>query len=77
MLALLCPDLPEAVLERILPSKRNLLSVLSSQAGSRAQHLQALTPIEDVLFSGLVYELAGQEQVDSRSNGTSSFLESF
>ena len=58
MLLLLCPDLPDTVLERVLPSRRSLLGVLSGQRGSRAQHLQALIPAEDVLYSGLCYEIS-------------------
>ncbi|MCH8960103.1 MAG: hypothetical protein IH820_01915 [Bacteroidetes bacterium] len=70
MLLLLCPDLSEPVLERVLPSRRSMLGVLSGQRGSRAQALQAIIPIEDVLFSGLVYEIEDQP-------AASSFLESF
>lgn len=58
ILLLLCPDLPDAMLERVLPSRRSLLGVLSGQRGSRAQHLQALIPAEDALYSGLLYEIS-------------------
>ena len=58
MLDLLCPGLPESVLDRILPSRRSLLSALSGQSISRIQSLQAVIPMEDVLFSGLVYQAA-------------------
>ena len=57
MLSFLCPDLPFGVLDRVLPSRRSLLGLLSGSA--RGQTLQSIIPIEDVLFSGLVYELSG------------------
>ena len=46
MLLLLCPDLPDSVLDRVLPSKRSLLCVLSGENYSRAQHLQAIIPLK-------------------------------
>ena len=45
-------------MSRILPSRRSLLSALSGQSISRIQSLQAVIPMEDVLFSGLVYQAA-------------------
>jgi len=45
-------------MSRILPSRRSLLSALSGQSISRIQSLQAVIPMEDVLFSGFVYQAA-------------------
>ena len=56
ILVLFCPDLPDAVVDRILPSRQSLLRALSGQSVSRIQSLQAVIPMEDVLFSGLVYQ---------------------
>ena len=75
MLLLLCPDLPDAVLDRILPSRRSLLASLSGQSVSRVQSLQAVIPMEDVLFSGLVYQVPGQGV--SQGDGSSVFFKTF
>ena len=67
MLDLLCPGLPDSVLDRILPSRRSLLAALSGQSVSRIQSLQAVIPMEDVLFSGLVYQAATATAEDPQS----------
>ena len=75
ILQLLCPDLPDSVMERILPSRRSVLGMLTAQQGRRAQtSLQTIIPIEDMLFSGLVYELAAQDKTEAMQPV---FLESF
>lgn len=64
MLDVLCPNLSERLIDRILPKRHSLLAALSDQPGGRAQPLQSILPMEDVLFSGVAYETAPLEQRD-------------
>lgn len=57
MLFLLCPDLPDAAVERVLPSRRSLAAALSDERFGHVQSLHSIIPAEDVLFSGICYEL--------------------
>ena len=56
MLFTLCPDLPDSVVDRILPRRRSLLAALSDEKFGRVQTLRSIIPMEDVLFSGIAYE---------------------
>lgn len=57
MLTTLCPDLPGVVVDRILPERRSLLAALSDDRFGRVQSLRSIIPMEDVLFSGIAYEI--------------------
>ena len=57
MLTMLCPDLPDVVVDRILPERRSLLAALSDDQFGRVQSLCSIIPMEDMLFSGISYEM--------------------
>ena len=57
MLTTLCPDLLDGVVDRILPERRSLLAALSDDRFGRVQSLRSIIPMEDVLFSGIAYEV--------------------
>jgi hypothetical protein len=59
MLDVLCPGLPEGVIDRILPRRRSLLAALSDKKG--VQSLHSILPMEDVLFSGIAYDGVANE----------------
>lgn len=65
MLDILCVDLPEGLIDRVLPRRRSLLAALSDRRGGRVQALHSIIPMEDVLFSGVAYESAAAEEVDA------------
>ena len=71
MLFTLCPDLPEGVVDRVLPRRRGLLAALSDEKFGRVQTLRSIIPMEDVLFSGIAYGVEatdGAETPDTRSD---------
>ena len=82
MLFLLCPDLPEDVVDRVLPSRQSLVAALADEKYGHVQSLCSIIPMEDVLFSGICYEaravVGGQaEEGVAEPNSASSFLETF
>lgn len=76
MLTVLCPDLPDIIVDRILPERRSLLAALSDDRFGRVQSLRAIIPMEDVLFSGIVYEIEMPE-AERNDNQALNLLEVF
>ena len=57
MIAILCPDLPAHIIERVLPERRSLTALLSDERFGAVQSLHSIIPMEEVLFGGIGYEV--------------------
>ncbi len=58
ILSTLCPELPVAVVERVLPHRSAIYASAGSESLSQIQTLRTIIPVEDVLFSGAAYGVA-------------------
>ena len=68
MLEMLCPDLSPEMIERILPSRRSLVSALSDKRFGHVQSIHAAFPMEEVLFGGICYaEASGHVSQETSS----------
>ena len=56
MIAILCPDLPAHIVDRVLPERRSLAALLSDERFGAVQSLHSIIPMEEVLFGGIGHE---------------------
>lgn len=73
----LCPDLPDAVVERVLPRRSSLYAATGDEGFSQIQTLQTILPPEDVLFSGAGYASGHRDRSPEMEAVSLRFLETF